>query len=277
MNLRIMLFSSPSPCGKKSGILIAIEIKLYGWIWRKLTFLTLLGLFNSVIGTSFHLFHVNCCPSIALYFLKVLHVFLPPPKDFWVFVLIATVNGFFLLNLCFHMLLLVCGKLLWVLHTYVVTILNNFFFFSLEPYLQPMEVPGLGVESELQLPACATATATWNPSHIFDLPHISRQCQIPVPPSNARDRTTSSWILVRFVSTAPQQELPSWTPWWHFITSLGVSSKQHPLKIAMSELFPISAVTNYTDFIAPVGIVSSVTSPSRINPGLFVILLYGAG
>ena len=29
-----------------------------------------------------------------------------------------------------------------------------------------MEVPGLGVESELQLPAYATATATPDPSHV---------------------------------------------------------------------------------------------------------------
>ena len=32
-----------------------------------------------------------------------------------------------------------------------------------------MEVPRLGVESELQLPAYATATATQNPSHVCDL------------------------------------------------------------------------------------------------------------
>ena len=41
-------------------------------------------------------------------------------------------------------------------------------FFFLGPHLQHTEVPGLGVESELQLPAYTTATATWNRSSICD-------------------------------------------------------------------------------------------------------------
>ena len=48
-----------------------------------------------------------------------------------------------------------------------------------------MEVPSLGVESELQLPACATATATVMPD------------------------PRSSWMLVRFITAEPQQELPA--------------------------------------------------------------------
>ena len=52
-----------------------------------------------------------------------------------------------------------------------------------------MEVPRLGVESELQLLAYATATATWDPSHVCDLHHSSRQCQILNPLSKARDQT----------------------------------------------------------------------------------------
>ena len=50
-----------------------------------------------------------------------------------------------------------------------------------------MEIPRLRVESELQLPAYATAIATLDPSHIFDLHHSS--CQIPDPVSKARDQT----------------------------------------------------------------------------------------
>ena len=38
-----------------------------------------------------------------------------------------------------------------------------------------MEVSSLGVESELQLLAYTTATATWDLSHIFDLYHSSQQ------------------------------------------------------------------------------------------------------
>ena len=54
-----------------------------------------------------------------------------------------------------------------------------FFLIFLELYLQHMEVPRLGVESELQQMACATATATAkampDPSHICNLHHSSRQ------------------------------------------------------------------------------------------------------
>ena len=52
-----------------------------------------------------------------------------------------------------------------------------------------MEVPRLGVELELQLPAYATATAMPDPSHICDLHHSSWPCWIPDPLSVARDRT----------------------------------------------------------------------------------------
>ena len=52
-----------------------------------------------------------------------------------------------------------------------------------------MEVPKLGVESELQLSAYTTATATPEPSHVCDLHHSSQQCQIVYPLSKARDQT----------------------------------------------------------------------------------------
>ena len=52
-----------------------------------------------------------------------------------------------------------------------------------------MEVPRLGVESELQLPAYTTVTATPNPSHICDLHHCLRQHWILKPLSGARDET----------------------------------------------------------------------------------------
>ena len=52
-----------------------------------------------------------------------------------------------------------------------------------------MEVPGLGVESELQLPAYITATAMPDPTCVFDLHHSSWQRQILNPLSKARDWT----------------------------------------------------------------------------------------
>ena len=52
-----------------------------------------------------------------------------------------------------------------------------------------MEVPRLGVKSELQLPAYATATATPDPSCICN-PHCSLwQRQILNPLSEVRDQT----------------------------------------------------------------------------------------
>ena len=44
-----------------------------------------------------------------------------------------------------------------------------------------MEVPSLGIESELQLSAYTTSIATWEPSLVFDLHHSSPQCQILSP------------------------------------------------------------------------------------------------
>ena len=41
-----------------------------------------------------------------------------------------------------------------------------------------MEVPRLGVESELQSPAYTIATVTWDQSHICGLHHSSQQYQI---------------------------------------------------------------------------------------------------
>ena len=59
-----------------------------------------------------------------------------------------------------------------------------------------------GVKSELQLLAYTTAMATPDPSHVCDLHRILN------PLSEARDQTTSSWILVGFSTAESQQELP---------------------------------------------------------------------
>ena len=51
------------------------------------------------------------------------------------------------------------------------------------------EILRLGVESELQLLASATATAMWDPGCICDLHHSSWQCWILNLLSGARDQT----------------------------------------------------------------------------------------
>ena len=76
--------------------------------------------------------------------------------------------------------------------------LPAFIFFFLGPHPGHMEVPRLGVQSELQLPAYTTATATGDPSHVCNLHHSSQQCLILNLLIEARDRTrnlmVSSWI-----------------------------------------------------------------------------------
>ena len=52
-----------------------------------------------------------------------------------------------------------------------------------------MEVPRLGVDSELQLPAYATAMATLDPSCFCNLCCNLQQCWILNPLNEVRDRT----------------------------------------------------------------------------------------
>ena len=65
------------------------------------------------------------------------------------------------------------------------------FFCFLGPHSQHLEVPRLGSELDLQLPAynTATATATPDPSPVCDLHHSSQQCRIlnPLELGEARD------------------------------------------------------------------------------------------
>ena len=55
--------------------------------------------------------------------------------------------------------------------------------------VQHVEVPRLGVESELQLTAYTTATATQDLSHVWDLHRSLWQRRILNPLSKARDPT----------------------------------------------------------------------------------------
>ena len=52
-----------------------------------------------------------------------------------------------------------------------------------------MEVPKLGVESELQLPVYTTATAMQDVSCVYNLHHSSQQRWIPNPQIETSDRT----------------------------------------------------------------------------------------
>ena len=84
-------------------------------------------------------------------------------------------------------------------------------FFFLGPHPSHMEVPRLGVERELQLPAYTTATVTRDPSHVCNLHHSLRQHRILNPLSEARDRTRSSRRLCRVLDLLSHDENSSKT------------------------------------------------------------------
>ena len=99
-----------------------------------------------------------------------------------------------------------------------------------------MEVPRLGVESELQLMAYTTATATWDPCYVCNLHHSSQQCRILNPLSKARDRTHNlmvpGWICF-CCATWEHQHTFIISPFlglllWHMeVSRLGVKSEIH--------------------------------------------------
>ena len=75
-----------------------------------------------------------------------------------------------------------------------------FFFFFLGLHVWHLEVPRLGAELGLQLPAYTTGTAMPDLSSVCDLHHSSRHHHIP----NPLIKPASSWVLVRFVTAEPQ-------------------------------------------------------------------------
>ena len=72
---------------------------------------------------------------------------------------------------------------------------KTYFLVVLELHLQHMEVPRLGVELELYLPAYVTAMQGL--SCVCDLHHSSQQCQILNPLSKARGQTHNLMVPSR--------------------------------------------------------------------------------
>ena len=68
---------------------------------------------------------------------------------------------------------------------------SSFSFSSLGSQVRYMDVPRLGVKSKLLLQAYTTATATRDPSRVFELHPSLQQCQILTPLSKARDQDLS--------------------------------------------------------------------------------------
>ena len=88
----------------------------------------------------------------------------------------------------------------------------SFFFFGRGAHRQHMEVPRLGVESELQLSAYPTATTKSYPSHSCKPCCMLRQRPILKQLTRPGTKPTSLWILVGFITPKPEQELPKGTP-----------------------------------------------------------------
>ena len=72
---------------------------------------------------------------------------------------------------------------------FLYNIIVTIFFVFLGPRPRHLEVPRLGVQTELEMAADTTATATATPdlSHVCNLHHSSWQCRILNPLSEARD------------------------------------------------------------------------------------------
>ena len=85
----------------------------------------------------------------------------------------------------------ITGGVVFVFYGFFCFVFWFFFvlFCFLGLHLQHIEVPRLGVESELQLRAYPTATATRDLSRLCDLHHSSWQCHILHPLSRARHQT----------------------------------------------------------------------------------------
>ena len=74
-----------------------------------------------------------------------------------------------------------------------------------------MEVPRLEVESELQLPACTTATAMRDPSQSVTYTTAHGNAGSLTYWVSPGIKPASSWIPVRFITAQPWWELPKWS------------------------------------------------------------------
>ena len=99
-----------------------------------------------------------------------------------------------------------------------ITKQKGYFFFLLGPNPWHMEVLRLGVESELQLPACIYHSHSSTRSKLFLWPTPQFTAMLcTTAHSNARSLThwvrsgiepLSSWVLTGFITTEPRWELP---------------------------------------------------------------------
>ena len=123
------------------------------------------------------------------------------------------------LHLCQHLVL--STLLEWGCNSYWYIVIShcgfnshfrNFFFFwsfvFSGRYMRHMEVPRLGVELELQLPAYPPATATPDPSHVCNLHHSSQRARFSTHWARTGIKPVSPRTLVRFVNQWAMTGIP---------------------------------------------------------------------
>ena len=98
-----------------------------------------------------------------------------------------------------------------------------------------------GIVLELQAPAYTTATATPDPGLVYELYHSSRQHAriLNLLSEATRIEPASSWILVGFISTEPQQEFLFclFCPSYKWNNTVWMLSFPHSLLIIKSRRF----------------------------------------
>ena len=96
-----------------------------------------------------------------------------------------------------------------------------------------MEVSRLGVKSKLQLLAYTTATVTSELSHVCNLHHSSRQCQILNPLSKARDQTRNLVIPSQIHFHCATKGTPEIYLKSCFLCVLCLFKEVHPISLLM--------------------------------------------
>ena len=116
-------------------------------------------------------------------------------------------------NVFFDILIFTLYSCRMIFDVFLLKKIFFFFFNFLGPLMLHMEVPRIGVESELQLLAYTTATAMQDPGCICNLHHSSWQCHshIPDPVSNARDWTRVLIDTSQVCTAEPQRELQKYS------------------------------------------------------------------
>ena len=114
--------------------------------------------------------------------------------------------------------------LLYILLLYIIYLHNTYYkiyyvylyCIYLGPHLWHMDVPRLGVESELHLLACTSATGNSRLElHLWPTPHLMAMSDHLTHWARPGIKPTSSWILVRLITAEPRWELQLWNFWLH--------------------------------------------------------------